>query len=66
LWLVAAIGMAAGAGYYSAALITTGSRAPHAGPLRIYADKIVRRYRPEIDRLLVDVPAGGSPVPVLE
>jgi putative Mg2+ transporter-C (MgtC) family protein len=66
LWLVAAIGMAAGAGYYSAALITTAAALLTLGPLRIYAYKIVRRYRPEIDRLLVDVPAGGSPVPVLE
>ena len=66
LWLVAAIGMAAGAGYYSAALITTAAALLTLGPLRIYAYKIVRRYRPEVERLLVDVPAGGSPVPVLE
>jgi len=66
LWLVAAIGMAAGAGYYSAALFTTGLAILTLGPLRIVAYRVVRRYRPETDRLLVDIPAGGSPVPVLE
>jgi putative Mg2+ transporter-C (MgtC) family protein len=66
LWLVAAIGMAAGAGYYSAALITTGLGILTLGPLRIVAYRLVHRYRPETDRLLVDIPAGGSPVPVLE
>jgi putative Mg2+ transporter-C (MgtC) family protein len=66
LWLVAAIGMASGAGYYSAALIATAAGLLTLGPLRIYAYRIVRRYRPEVDRLIVDIPAGGSPVPVLE
>ena len=66
LWLVAAIGMAAGAGYYSAALFATAAGLLTLGPLRIYAYKVVRRYRPAVDRLIVDIPAGGSPVPVLE
>ncbi len=66
LWLVAAIGMAAGAGYYSAALFATAAGLLTLGPLRIYAYKLVRRYRPAVDRLIVDIPAGGSPVPVLE
>jgi putative Mg2+ transporter-C (MgtC) family protein len=66
LWLVAAIGMACGAGYYSAAVIATAGALITLGPLRIAAYKIIHRYRPEVDRLLVDIPAGGSPVPVLE
>src|SRR5262249_46267211 len=66
LWLVAAIGMAAGAGYYSAALIATFGALFTLGPLRIVAYRFIRKYRPEVDRLLVDIPAGGSPVPVLE
>jgi putative Mg2+ transporter-C (MgtC) family protein len=66
LWLVAAIGMASGAGYYSAALIATFGALFTLGPLRIVAYRFIRRYRPEVDRLLVDIPAGGSPVPVLE
>jgi putative Mg2+ transporter-C (MgtC) family protein len=66
LWLVAAIGMASGAGYYSAALITTGLALLTLGPLRIFAYRMVRRIRPEVDRLLVEIPAGGSPGAVLE
>lgn len=66
LWLVAAIGMAAGAGYYSAALIATAGALITLGPLRIVSYRVVHRYRPQVDRLIVDIPAGGSPVPVLE
>ena len=39
LWLVAAIGMASGAGYYSAALIATAAALLTLGPLRIFAYK---------------------------
>jgi putative Mg2+ transporter-C (MgtC) family protein len=66
LWLVAAIGMASGAGYYSAALFATIGALITLGPLRIAAYKIVHRYRPDVDRLLVEIPAGGSPGPVIE
>jgi putative Mg2+ transporter-C (MgtC) family protein len=66
LWLVAAIGMASGAGYYSAALISTAGALLTLGPLRIVSYRIVRRFRPEVDRLLVEIPAGGSPGAVLE
>ena len=66
LWLVAAIGMASGAGYYSAAVIATAGALITLGPLRVAAYKFIHRYRPEVDRLIVDIPAGGSPVPVLE
>jgi len=66
LWLVAAIGMASGAGYYSAARITTGLALLTLGPLRIVAFRVVRRYRPEVDRLLVEIPAGGSPGTVVD
>jgi putative Mg2+ transporter-C (MgtC) family protein len=66
LWLVAAIGMASGAGYYSAAIIATAGALLTLGPLRIFAYRVVRRFRPEIDRLLVEIPAGGSPGAVIE
>jgi putative Mg2+ transporter-C (MgtC) family protein len=66
LWLVAAIGMASGAGYYSAAIFATAGALLTLGPLRIFAYRVVRRYRPEVDRLLVEIPAGGSPGAVLE
>ena len=66
LWLVAAIGMAVGAGFYSGAVIATLGAILTLGPLRIAAYKIIRRWRPDVDRLVVDIPAGGSPVPILE
>jgi putative Mg2+ transporter-C (MgtC) family protein len=66
LWLVAAIGMAAGAGYWDGALIATIGALLTLGPLRVIAYRILRNYRPALDRLLVEIPAGGSPVPVIE
>jgi putative Mg2+ transporter-C (MgtC) family protein len=66
LWLVAAIGMASGAGYYDGALIATLGALFTLGPLRILAYKFIRRYRPEVDRLLVEIPAGGSAAPLIE
>jgi putative Mg2+ transporter-C (MgtC) family protein len=65
LWLVAAVGMAAGAGYYSAALIATAGALFTLGPLRIVAFKIVRRYRAETGHLLVQLPAGETPAGVV-
>ena len=53
LWVVAAIGMASGAGYYSAAVITTALVLFSLWPLRIIAFRVMSRYRPETDRLLV-------------
>jgi putative Mg2+ transporter-C (MgtC) family protein len=66
LWLVAAIGMASGAGYWDGALIATLGALLTLGPLRIVAFRMLSRYRPQHDRLLVEIPAGGSPVPIIE
>ena len=66
LWLVAAIGMASGAGYYDAAIIATAGALLTLGPLRIVAYRLTRRFRSETERLLVEVAAGGSPAPVIE
>ncbi len=66
LWLVAAIGMACGAGYYDAAIIATGVALVTLGPLRILSYRVVRRFRPQTERLLVEIPAGGSPAPLIE
>jgi putative Mg2+ transporter-C (MgtC) family protein len=66
LWLVAAIGMAAGAGYWDGALIATLGALLVLGPLRVVAFRVLSRYRPALDRLLVEIPAGGSPVPIIE
>jgi len=65
LWVVAAIGLAAGAGYYSAAVITTVLVLVSLWPLRIFAYRIFLRYRPERERLLVDLAPGRSAAPVL-
>ncbi len=66
LWLVAAIGMAAGAGYWDGALIATLGALLTLGPLRVISFRLLRQYRPVRDRLLVEIPAGGSAVPIIE
>jgi putative Mg2+ transporter-C (MgtC) family protein len=66
LWLVAAIGMASGAGYYDGAIIATLGALITLGPMRTVAYRVIRRWRPDVDRLVVDIPAGGSPIPILE
>ncbi|HSK15928.1 MAG TPA: MgtC/SapB family protein [Gaiellaceae bacterium] len=45
LWVVAAIGMAAGAGYYSAALIATGIVLVGLGPFRWFEGGAIARLR---------------------
>jgi putative Mg2+ transporter-C (MgtC) family protein len=61
LWAVAAVGMAAGAGYYSAAVMTTALVLFALYPLRIGAYRMVRRFRTEDGRLLVELPIGQAP-----
>jgi putative Mg2+ transporter-C (MgtC) family protein len=66
LWVVAAVGLAAGAGYYSAAVFTTALVLIALYPLRIIAYRILRRFRPEDGRLLVELPAGSPPGEVID
>ena len=66
LWVVAAIGMASGVGYYEAAFVTTALVLLSLWPLRIIAYRLSARTRPEEGRLAVDLPAGSSAVSVLE
>ena len=66
LWVVAAIGLAAGAGYYSAAVITTIVVLVSLWPLRILAYRIIERVRPGEKRLEVDMRANESPAILLE
>jgi putative Mg2+ transporter-C (MgtC) family protein len=66
LWVVAAIGLASGAGYYSAAVITTGVALVALWPLRALAYRVVHRFRGETGLLLVQLPAGQSPAGVID
>lgn len=65
LWVVAAIGMASGAGYYAAAAITTVLVLVSLWPLRLLAFRVSGRFRPEEGRLAIELPAGASAVSVL-
>jgi putative Mg2+ transporter-C (MgtC) family protein len=65
LWVVAAIGLASGAGYYSVAIIGTALVLFSLYPLRLLAYRVVVRLRPEEGRLLVSLPPGGSAASVL-
>ena len=66
LWVVAAIGMAAGAGYYSAATITTILVLFSLWPLRILAYRMMPRLRPEEGRLEVELRPAATTVSVVE
>ena len=60
LWVVAAIGMAAGAGYYWPAVAGTALTVLALGPLRLVAYRAVERFRPEERRLVVELKLGTS------
>lgn len=55
LWTVAAIGLASGAGYYAAALITTAIVVFSLWPLRLLAYRVIERFRPEERRLTIEL-----------
>jgi putative Mg2+ transporter-C (MgtC) family protein len=65
LWAVAAIGMSVGAGYYSAAILTTAVVLISLWPLRILAFRLFVRVRPEERPLEIELPSGASAQPVL-
>jgi putative Mg2+ transporter-C (MgtC) family protein len=65
LWVVAAIGMAAGTGFYWEAVGTTAIVLISLWPLRLIAFRIVVRIRPEEGRLFVEVREQGSRASVL-
>jgi putative Mg2+ transporter-C (MgtC) family protein len=66
LWVVAAIGIASGAGYYSAAVITTVVVLVSLWPLRILAYRLIERIRPGERRLEVELRANESPSLLLD
>ena len=66
LWVVAAVGLATGAGYYSGAVIATALVLIALYPLRIIAYRVVQRFRPEDGRLFVGLPAGRPPGRIID
>lgn len=60
LWVVAAIGMAAGAGFYSVAIITTVVALVALWPLRFIAYRLIDRVKPEEDRIVIELREGHS------
>jgi putative Mg2+ transporter-C (MgtC) family protein len=65
LWIAAAIGLAAGAGYYSAAIATTAIVLFALWPLRLVTHRLMLAIRPEEGRLSVELVAQGSAVELL-
>src|SRR5207253_8494465 len=66
LWVVAAIGMAAGAGYYVPAVATTVLTLVALWPLRLFAHRMIERFRPEENRLIIELSSGSALKPLLE
>jgi putative Mg2+ transporter-C (MgtC) family protein len=60
LWVVAAIGMAAGAGYYWPAVAGTALTVLALWPLRALAYRTIERLRPPERRLVVELLEGAS------
>jgi putative Mg2+ transporter-C (MgtC) family protein len=65
LWTVAAIGLAAGAGYYSAAVISTAIVVFSLWPLRIIAYRVTERIRPEERQIVVELKPEASAAELL-
>lgn len=65
LWIVAATGMAAGAGYYWAAVVATGLTIVALWPLRIVSYHVMQRFKPEENRLVVELKEGQAVAPLL-
>jgi len=66
LWLVAAIGMASGAGYWEAAVVATVGAIVTLWPLKLFERRLVRRIRPSDEqRLTVELEGRSSAGEVL-
>jgi putative Mg2+ transporter-C (MgtC) family protein len=65
LWVVAAIGMGVGAGFYWAAVVTTGLTLFALGPLRILGYRVVERFRQEENRIVIELEEGHGIEPLL-
>lgn len=66
LWVVAAIGMAAGAGFYAGAVLATVLALVALWPVRVLAYNAIERLRPEENRLVVELKPGEAIAPLLQ
>jgi putative Mg2+ transporter-C (MgtC) family protein len=66
LWVVAAIGMAAGTGYYVVALGASALVLVSLGPLKLISTRLVARVRPEEAELGIQLAPEGEATRVLE
>ena len=65
LWVVAAIGMAAGTGYYAVAVGATGLVLVSLGPLKIVSARMLSRVRPGEAELAINLAPGAAGATVL-
>jgi putative Mg2+ transporter-C (MgtC) family protein len=65
LWVVAAIGMASGAGYYWPAVAGTALTLFALWPLRLIAYRLIERIKPEEKRVTVELSEGQPIEPLL-
>ncbi len=65
LWVCAAIGMAAGTGYYLVAIASTALVLVSLGPLKLFSARYVGRVRPEEAELAVNLKPDGAAANVL-
>ena len=65
LWVVAAVGMAAGAGYYWPAVVGAALTVFALWPLRVAAHALVEQVRPEESRLFVELAPAHKLAPLL-
>jgi putative Mg2+ transporter-C (MgtC) family protein len=66
LWVVAAIGLASGAGYYGPAVATTALTIFALWPLRLISYQMIERIKPEENRLTVELREGQPIGPFLD
>lgn len=66
LWVCAAIGMAAGVGYYEAAIATTALVLVTLWPLRILANRVFARVRVDTGRLEVQLRSGATAAVIVD
>jgi putative Mg2+ transporter-C (MgtC) family protein len=66
LWVVAAIGMAVGTGYYEVAVGAAALVLVSLGPLRLISRQLLARVRPEEAELAIRLAPGGEATHVLE